>query len=123
MTDSAVVQSLVSHSPQKAERHHTPQKAKRHDTPQKAKRSHTPQKAKGQATVVSKIAIGTKFGVSRYRIGHLTRNRKAGPGWISYLRMVAFHTNFSITNPNFLLTCKSQPAFLIAHFLVRYPVL
>ena len=58
-----------------------------------------------------------------YSTGHLTRNRKAGPGWISYLRMVAFHTNFSITNPNFLLTCKSQPAFLIAHFLVRYPVL
>ena len=38
--------------------------------------------------------------------GHLTRNRKAGPGWISYsyLRMGAFHTNFSIiTTPQFLI--------------------
>ena len=26
-----------------------------------------------------------------YSTGHLIRNRKAGPGWISYLRMVVFY--------------------------------
>ena len=27
------------------------------------------------------------------QVQYLIRNRKAGPGWISYLRMGAFHTN------------------------------
>ena len=37
-----------------------------------------------------------------YSTGHLI-SRKAGPGWISYLRMGAFYTKFSIiTTPSFL---------------------
>ena len=61
-----------------------------------------------------------------YSTGHLLRNRKAGPGWISCLRMGAFYTNFSITNPEFLtFSCRSQRVFLIARFLIvyRWPVL
>ena len=30
------------------------------------------------------------------------RNRKVGPGWISYLRMGVFYTKFSIITPEFL---------------------
>ena len=32
-----------------------------------------------------------------------SKSGKAGPGWISYLRMGAFYTNFSITTPQFLI--------------------
>ena len=32
-----------------------------------------------------------------YGTGHLIRNMKVGPGWISCLRMDAFFTNLSIT--------------------------
>ena len=35
------------------------------------------------------------------RSRHLVRTGKAGPGWVSYLRMGAFYTNFSITTPQF----------------------
>ena len=37
--------------------------------------------------------------VYTYRTGQLIRNRKASPGWISYLRMGVFYTYFSIMNP------------------------
>ena len=58
-----------------------------------------------------------------YSTGHLIRNRKAGPGWFSYPRMGAFYTNFSITTlllHNLLFFRKSQPAFLLARFLIYY---
>ena len=35
--------------------------------------------------------------------GHPIRNRKGGPGWISYLRIGAFYTNFSIKTLEFLI--------------------
>ena len=38
-----------------------------------------------------------------YFIILIIRNRKAGPGWISYLGMGAFYTDFSITTPDFLI--------------------
>ena len=47
------------------------------------------------------------------------RNRNAGLGWISFLRMGALYTNFSITT-DFFVSCKSQPAFLIARFLTQF---
>ena len=51
---------------------------------------------------------------------HLTRNRKIGPGWISYSRMGAFFPKISIQLlPNILFSGESQPAFLVAHFLIR----
>ena len=56
---------------------------------------------------------------SKYRIPIVNKNnRKADPGWISYLRMSAFCTQSRILS----LSCKSQPAFLIARFLIRFPV-
>ena len=61
--------------------------------------------------------------VPAYSTGHLIRNRKAGPGWFSYPRMGAFYTNFSITTlllHNLLFFRKSQPAFLLARFLIYY---
>ena len=48
----------------------------------------------------------SKTGVEMYSTGHLLtiRNRKTGPGGISYLRMGGFNTNFSIrTTPEFLI--------------------
>ena len=51
--------------------------------------------------------------------GHLIRNKKAGPGWISYLRIGDFYTNFSITTREFLIL-QYQPVFLIARFLGTY---
>ena len=47
------------------------------------------------------------------------RSRKAGPGWISYLRMSAFYTNFSITTPEFLIFLQISAFLLIAHFLIK----
>ena len=60
-----------------------------------------------------------------YSTGHLfiTRNGKACPGWISYLRMGAFYTNFSLRLQNALFSWKYQPSFLIGRFLIRCPVL
>ena len=34
--------------------------------------------------------------------GHQIRNWKTGPAWISYSRIGAFYTKFSITTPEFL---------------------
>ena len=65
---------------------------------------------------------GTQAGFV-YSTGHLARNGKAGPGWISYLGVVSFYTKFSITTPEFLFSCNSQPAFLIARFLLTVGVL
>ena len=41
--------------------------------------------------------------------------RKTGKvvGWISYLRMGVFYTNFSTRFPNFLISCKSEPLILL----------
>ena len=54
-------------------------------------------------------------------------NRKVGLGWISYLRMGSFYTNFSIISADeFLISCKSHPALLVARFhilIVVSPVL
>ena len=47
----------------------------------------------------TKVSLRATIYTSYYSIGHLIRNRKAGPGWISYLRMGVFYTNFSITTP------------------------
>ena len=56
--------------------------------------------------------------------GTARRDSKAGPGWISYLRMGAFYANFSIiTTPEFLISCKCQPDFLIARFLIIYSII
>ena len=60
-----------------------------------------------------------------YSTGHLTRtkDRKAGPGWISYLRMGTFCTNFSITTTDFsYFAAYLKPAFRIARFFVECPV-
>lgn len=43
-------------------------------------------------------------GGTRYRsTGHLVRNRKPVPGWISYLTMGMFDTNFSTMTPESLI--------------------
>ena len=54
----------------------------------------------------------------------MIKNRKAGKGWISYLRKGGFYTKFGMKRPpNFLFTCMSQPGFRIARFLSSFPVL
>ena len=54
-------------------------------------------------------------------------NRKAGPGWISSLRMGAFYCNtvhnFSITSPERFFFGKSPNSFHIARFARRCSVL
>ena len=59
--------------------------------------------------------------------GHLstmlgTRNRKAGPGWISYsyLRMGSFYTNCSIPVPEFLIFLQISVRFPYLSFSCSY---
>ena len=56
---------------------------------------------------------------------HLRNSRKAGPGWISYLRTGVFYTNFSITAAEFVVPVNlSLPFFLLVLlFGVLCPVL
>ena len=65
------------------------------------------------------IRTGIQYGNKKYR------SRKGGPGWISYMRMGEVYINFSTVQwlHNLLFSCKSQPAFLIARFLISCPVL
>ena len=65
----------------------------------------------------------TVAGPVKYSTGHPIRNKKARPGWISYLRMEAFYTTSVQRLLNFLFSCKPQPAFLIVRFLIKCPVL
>ena len=53
-----------------------------------------------------------------HRVGHLIRNGKTGPGRISYLRMCASHTKFSITTPEFLIFLQIVAYLPIARFLL-----
>ena len=47
------------------------------------------------------------------------KNRKACPGWISYLRMGASYNKFSITTPNSFFSCKKNTGKLLqAGFLI-----
>ena len=55
-----------------------------------------------------------------YTAGHLLRNRKAGLGWISYLRTGAFYTTFSIAAPEFFVFAVNvRPGFLSTRYLSR----
>ena len=56
--------------------------------------------------------------------GHQIRNKNTGDtSWVSHFGQGAFYTMFSITAPEFLVSCKCQPGFLITLFLIGYPVL
>ena len=70
-----------------------------------------------QADVPLTNSLGYPAGQST---GHQVGNWKTGPAWISYSRRGAFYTKFSITTPEFLVFL-SQPAFLVAHFLLSCP--
>ena len=52
--------------------------------------------------------------------GHV-RNNKVGRGWISYLRMGAFHANFGINGRGLsYFSCKSQHVFLTVLYLLVF---
>lgn len=56
---------------------------------------------------------------SQYSTGHLllARNRGTeGPDWVYYGGERSSYTKFSITAPESLFSCKSQPDFLVALF-------
>ena len=60
------------------------------------------------------------------RKGHLIRNRQTGPGWISFSIMGAFFPKIGTYQvpgiwllPILLFSGGSQPAFLVAHYLIR----
>ena len=69
---------------------------------------------------VAKIREITTHGIEY--IGHLIKNKKHGPGWISYLREGTLYTNFKTKNrfSNFYVSLNLSLGFLLACFLLGH---
>lgn len=75
-----------------------------HDTPCECRGEGEDAEVATWATSTCTMTNGKQVITSCYNAEHLIRNRKPGPGWVSYLRWGVFYTKFSTTTPEFLVS-------------------